>query len=138
MDINQDRVLIVDDDRDSRHLFEGHLAGMGYATVTAKDGEDALDILSQDPYFDLIITDVMMPYMTGFDFTTRLKELSSTRHIPVIATSAFYDWEKARKNRELIADGFVSKPIEKNALLTEIQRIMRMKETGRASEDTHR
>jgi CheY-like chemotaxis protein len=125
MDINQDRVLIVDDDGDSRRIFEGHLAVMGYATVAAKDGEDAIDILSQDPYFDLIITDVMMPYMTGFDFTVRLKELSSTRDIPVIATSAFYNWKKARKNRELLADGFVPKPIEKGALLNEIQRVMR-------------
>lgn len=125
MDINQDRVLIVDDDRDSRHIFEGHLAVMGYTTVTAKDGEDAIDILSQDPYFDLIISDVMMPYMTGFDFTTKLKELSSTRHIPVIVTSAFYGGKMAGKNRELIADGFVPKPIEKDALLNEIQRVMR-------------
>jgi CheY-like chemotaxis protein len=124
MDISKDRVLIVDDDYDSRHIFEGHLGAMGYATVTAKDGEDAIDILSQDPYFDLIITDVMMPYMTGFDFTTRLKDLASTQKIPVIATSAFHDWKKAREDRELIADGFVPKPVQRDVLVNEIKRVM--------------
>ena len=125
MDINQDRVLVVDDDGDSRCIFEEHLSKLGYATVTAKDGEDAMDILSQDPYFDLIITDVMMPYMTGFDFTTSLKKLASTRSIPIIATSAFHDWKKAREDRELIADGFVPKPVERDALAREIKKVLK-------------
>jgi CheY-like chemotaxis protein len=124
MDINKYRALIVDDDRNSRSLFEGQLASLGYVTTTATDGEDAIDILSQDPYFDLIITDVMMPYMSGFDFTARLKELSLTQHIPIIATSAFLDAESARKEKDLIADGFVPKPVEKAILASEIQRVM--------------
>jgi CheY-like chemotaxis protein len=125
MDINQDRVLIVDDDSDSRCIFEEHLTQLGFSTVTAKDGEDALDILSQDPYFDLIIADVMMPYMTGFDFTTSLRKSASTRKIPIIATSAFHDWKKAREDRELIADGFVPKPVERDALAREIKKVLK-------------
>jgi CheY-like chemotaxis protein len=124
MDINKDRVLIVDDDGDSRCILESHLNYLGYVTATAKDGEDAIDLLSQDPNFDLIITDVMMPYMTGFDFTTSLKKHASTQHIPIIATSAFHDWKKAREDRELIADGFVPKPIKRDVLASEIKKVL--------------
>lgn len=129
MNISKDRVLIVDDDWASRDLFKEHLTAMGYVTVTAKDGEDAIDILAQDPYFDLIITDVMMPYMTGFDFAARLKEDVSTQKIPLIATSAFYDWEKIKNSQSIIADGFVPKPIDHKVLLSEIKRV-RGKESG--------
>lgn len=124
MDINKDRVLIVDDSKDDRLVFEGFLSSLGYQTVTAMDGEDALDLLSQDPYFDCIITDVMMPYMTGFDFTARLKTGARTKNIPVIATSAFYEWNKAREDRELMVDGFVPKPVEKEVLMNELKRVL--------------
>ena len=125
MNINQDRVLVVDDDLDSRCIFEEQLSRLGYSTVTAKDGEDAIDILTQDPYFDLIITDVMMPYMTGFDFTTSLRKHAATKNIPIIATSAFHDWKKAREDHELIADGFVPKPVERDVLEREIKKVMK-------------
>lgn len=123
MDIYKDRVLIVDDDETSRDLFTEHLTAIGYSTVTAKDGEDAIDILAQDPNFDLIITDIMMPYMTGFDFTARLKESVSMQKIPIIATSAYYDYEKMRSSQTLHADGFVPKPIEHEVLVSEIRRV---------------
>lgn len=123
MDIYQDRVLIVDDDETSRDLFTEHLTAIGYSTVTAKDGEDAIDILAQDPNFDLIITDIMMPYMSGFDLTAWLKQTGSTQKIPVIATSAYYDWEKMRDSQTLHADGFVPKPIEHGVLVSEIKRV---------------
>lgn len=125
MDINKDRVLVVDDDGDSRAVFKGHLARLGYATVTAKDGEDAIDILSQDPYFDLIIADVLMPFMDGFSFTMSLKKQASTRNIPIIATSAFHDWKKAREERELMVEGFVSKPVARDELAREIKKVLR-------------
>lgn len=83
-------------------------------------------MLQDDPYFDLIITDVMMPYMTGFDFTKELKENPRTRDIPVIGTSAFTEWEKARKEGELIVDGFIPKLIEKAVLLREIRRFLQV------------
>ncbi|MFZ6016182.1 MAG: response regulator [Nitrospirota bacterium] len=91
MDMSKKRVLIVDDDSKSRRIFEAHLNSMGLETVLANNGEEAMEILAGDPYFDLIITDVMMPYLTGFDFTKKLKEYKETKYIPVIATSAFHD-----------------------------------------------
>lgn len=124
MSINIKRVLIVDDDSKSRRLFDGHLTPMGFDIVTAYNGEEALEMLADDPYFDLIITDVMMPYMTGFDFVKELKKFEKTKDIPVIATSAFHNWKKAREEHELDVDGFVPKPATKDVLMNEIKRVL--------------
>jgi CheY-like chemotaxis protein len=124
MDMNKKRVLIVDDDSKSRRLFEAHLASMGFETVLAHDGDEAIEILAGDPYFDLIITDVMMPYMSGFDFTKELKKHKDTKDIPVIGTSAFHDWKKSRTEYELIVDGFIPKPVTKNVLENEIKKVI--------------
>ncbi len=118
------RVLIVDDDSKSRRIFEAILISMDFEIVLANDGDEALEILAEDPYFDLIITDVMMPYMTGFEFSKKLKEYTETKDIPVIATSAFDDWKKAREEQDLIADGFVAKPVDRETLRKEITRIL--------------
>lgn len=123
MDVKGKRVLVVDDDDRSRRLFELQLRAMGLSSVLANDGDEAMEILAGDHYFDLIITDVMMPYQTGFDLTKKLKEFKETKDIPVIATSAFHDWEKARADDELIVDGFMPKPVSQEALKKEIERI---------------
>lgn len=122
--MDKKRVLIVDDDSKSRRIFEAHLNSMGFETVLANNGEEAMEMLAEDPYFDLIITDVMMPYLTGFDFTKKLKEYTETKYIPVIATSAFHDWKKSREEHELIVDGFIPKPIDKDILQKEIKRVL--------------
>ncbi|MCK9420604.1 MAG: response regulator [Nitrospirae bacterium] len=124
MDIKGKRVLVVDDDSRSRRLFELQLGAMGFSSVLVNDGDEAMEILAGDCYFDLIITDVMMPYQTGFDLTKKLKEFKETKDIPVIATSAFHDWERERSNGELRVDGFVPKPVTKEALKKEIERIL--------------
>lgn len=124
MDISKKRVLIVDDDNKSRRIFEAYLTSMGFECSLANNGEEAMEMLAEDPYFDLIITDVMMPYLTGFEFTKKLKEYKETKDIPVIATSAFHDWEKARSEHELIVDGFIPKPVSKEVLEKEIKRVI--------------
>lgn len=123
--MNKKRVLIVDDDSKSRRIFGDHLISWGFEAVFANNGEEAMEILIEDSFFDLIITDVMMPYLTGFEFTKKLKEYTETKAIPVIGTSAFHDWKKSRKDLYLIVDGFIPKPVEKKALLSEIVKVMR-------------
>lgn len=118
------RTLIVDDDRMSRALFEAHLNALGFDCVFAHDGDEAIEVLSRDTGFDLIITDVMMPYGTGFDFTKALKADARTRDIPLLASSAFHDWKKAREARDLPVDGFIPKPVNRQALQREILRLV--------------
>ena len=124
MEISKRRVLIVDDDSKSSRVFQDLLTILGFETVLANNGEEAMELLAGDPYFDLIITDVMMPYQTGFDFAKKLKVYKETKNIPVIATSAFHDWKKARDEHDLIADGFVPKPVDKTTLMIEIKRVI--------------
>ena len=124
MNIDKKRVLIVDDDSKSRRIFEMQLTSLGFETVLANNGEEAMEMLAEDSYYDLIITDVMMPYLTGFDFTKKLKQYKETKDIPVIATSAFHDWKKSIADHELEVDGFIPKPVEKEVLYREIKRVM--------------
>lgn len=119
------RVLIVDDDSKSRRILELILGSMGFQSMAAHDGEEALDILSEDPYFDLIITDVMMPNMTGFDLVKKLRGFAETKKIPVIAISAFHDWKGARQEHDLDVDGFLMKPIVRESLEKEIRKLIK-------------
>lgn len=122
--MNNRRVLIVDDDSKSRIILEKHLTSFGLEVVSAHDGDEAIEILSEDPYFDLIITDIMMPYMTGFDLVSRLKGYNNTKDIPIIAVSAFHDWKGSRKSHELDVDGFISKPFNREDLINEIRKVI--------------
>ncbi len=72
----------------------------------------------------LIITDVMMPYVNGFDLTQKLKEHTDTRNIPIIGTSAFHDWKKSREDDELLVDEFIPKPVDRDVLYAAIIKVM--------------
>lgn len=124
MTITRKRVLIVDDDEKSRMVFDGLLRALGFETVFAADGEDAIDTLAFDSGFDLIVTDLIMPHMTGFDFTRKLKEYPRTGRIPVIGTSAYHDWHRAIDTQDLMVDGFIVKPVEREALVREVDRVL--------------
>lgn len=124
MDINKKRVLIVDDENKSRMLLDALLISLGFETVLANDGVQAIEILMRDPYFDLVITDIAASDQSGFDFTGKLKHSAKFREIPVIATSAFRDWKKARAGKETSLDGFVPKPVTKNILKNEIEKVL--------------
>jgi CheY-like chemotaxis protein len=124
MDISKKRVLIVDDENKNRMLLDALMTSLGLKTVLANDGVQAIEILVRDPYFDLIITDIAMSDQSGFDFTGKLKNSAKFREIPVIATSAFQDWKKAKAEKELTLDGFVPKPVTKNILKNEIEKVL--------------
>lgn len=124
METDKKWALIVDDDQNSRQILRKYLSFRGFEIIMAKDGEEALEILARGPVVDLIITDIMMPYLSGFDLTVKLKEHAATRDIPVIGMSAFSDWSDARKGNELIVDEFIVKPIDRDALNAAITRVM--------------
>jgi CheY-like chemotaxis protein len=124
MDINKKRVLIVDDDEQSRKVFDGLLRSLGFETVFASGGEDAICTLTGDPGFALIVTDVIMPRMSGFDFTQKLKEIPRIRKIPVIGTSVYADWHRTVDKSDLPVNGFIVKPVEREAFVKEVDRVL--------------
>lgn len=118
------KALIVDDDQNSRLIFQKYLTSIGFETVMANNGDEALELLARGPLIDLIITDVMMPYMTGFDLTKKLKEYADTRTIPIIGTSAFHDWHRERAENEFRVDAFIPKPVDRNVFIATIKKVM--------------
>ena len=120
-------VLIVDDDERNVKLLETLLHAEGYATISARNGKDAL-ALSVVEKPDLILLDVMMPDMDGFETVARLKADPRTQPVPVIMVTALDDRASKLRALEAGAEEFLSKPIERADLLVRVRNLLRIKE----------
>lgn len=109
---NTARILIVDDKDESRYLLETLLRGAGHEVASAGNGAEALDKL-RSRSFDIIVTDILMPVMDGFQFCMRLKQIDRLRLIPLIFYSATYIDEYDETLAKMMgAHRFIRKPIE--------------------------
>jgi two-component system chemotaxis response regulator CheY len=107
-------VLVVDDDPDIRSLLRMHLASAGYEVGVAEDAIRAgYMVLARAP--DLIVTDVNMPYLDGFEFVTAIRSDKTLPHIPVIFLTSVEDGD--HRGRELGAVGYLLKPVRADRLL---------------------
>lgn len=113
------RILVVDDNLESRKLFKEILEYAGYEVVIVQEGDDALEYLSSDQDFDLIITDMLMPFMTGIELAEKLKSYRETKNIPILGTSAHF-----REKQDIMVDDFISKPVDNNLLLGKVKRLV--------------
>ncbi len=126
MSIKQN-VLVVDDDDDKRLLLQVALEMAGYEVQTARDGsEGLLAVESFQP--DLIITDVMMPLMDGYEFARRVRANPLTRFIPIIIqTAARNDAKDARRGSEVGALGYITDPTDLDLLMARVQTLLDFK-----------
>ena len=108
-------ILIVDDDESIRELLRMHLASAGYEVSVAEDAIVAGYMVLRSPP-DLIITDVSMPHMDGFEFVAALKSDPSLPPVPVIFLTSIEDGDA--RGRELGAVGYVTKPVRADRLLS--------------------
>ncbi len=108
------RILVVDDDESLRELLRLHLRTAGYEVRVAEDAIVAGHMVLKDPP-DLIITDVNMPFMDGFEFVAALKADKSIPDIPVIFLTSVEDGDG--RSKELGAVGYVTKPVRADRLL---------------------
>ena len=118
------RILIVDDDRHNRLLLEVMLAPDGYSIVSAPTGEEALAMVAQQPP-DLILLDVMMPGMDGYQVVARIKSNPATKHIPVIMLSALDDRNSRTHGLSAGAEDFLTKPVNRVELCTRVRALLR-------------
>ena len=120
-------VLVVDDDPDKLHLFEMALRLVGYEVRTAIDGEQALAaIAAYQP--DLVISDVMMPGMNGYDLARKIRENPQTKFIPVILqTAARFEAEDLRRGSEAGALGYITDPTDLDLLLARARTLLDFK-----------
>ena len=126
---NSTRILVVDDDDRNLKLIAAMLRAHEYEVVKAFSGEEALSALRQID-FDLILSDVMMPYMDGFELCRRIKQNSTTRVIPVIMLTALDDISSKVKAIESGADDFMNKPPNKMELFARIKSLVNLKRTN--------
>src|SRR5512142_1078760 len=105
------RILIVDDEPFNVDYLEQELEEAEYATIRAANGQEALEKVRTDPP-DLILLDIMMPVMDGFQVLSRLKAEEATRDIPVIVISASNNLESVVRGIQLGAEDYLPKPFE--------------------------
>ena len=120
------RILVVDDVEPNVRLLEAKLTLEYYEVLTAGDGATALQVASEERP-DIILLDVMMPGMDGFETCRRLKADPVTRHIPVVLVTALDGREDKIKGLEAGADDFVTKPIDDVILFARVRSLLRLK-----------
>lgn len=120
------RILIVDDEPDIVESLEVMLLKKGYEVLSASSGDDGLEKAKQEQP-DLILLDVMMPVMDGFEVCRNLKRLPSTQHIPVLLLTALHELEDKVKGLEAGADDFVTKPFNDAELRARVSAFLRTK-----------
>lgn len=122
-------VLVVDDDPRNVKLLETLLHIEGYVTLAASNGSEAI-ALAETAQPDLILLDVMMPDMDGFEAVARLKADPRTKPVPVIMVTALDDRDSKLRALDAGAEEFLSKPIDRADLTVRVRNLLRLKEYG--------
>jgi two-component system, OmpR family, alkaline phosphatase synthesis response regulator PhoP len=116
-------ILVVDDNGDNREILEARLASQGYATAAAADGEEALAAV-HELLPDLILLDVMMPKVSGFEVCRRLRADPATRGVSVLMVTALDQATDVETAVEAGTDDFITKPINKTELLLRVRAML--------------
>ncbi len=118
------KILIVDDEADVVKLVSAHLRIAGYESISAIDGNTGLEMArTQNP--DLIILDLMLPGLSGYEVCRMIKFDERYKHIPIILFSARTSDEDMKTAKEVGADAYVTKPYESAALLAKIKELIK-------------
>ena len=125
MEVNspQHTILIVDDESIARDILEGYLASEGYNLVLARDGFQALRRFERHRP-DLVILDVMMPHMDGFEVCRRIKSDERWRKVPIILITAFWDQQQMDRGIEAGAESFLPKPLNGDELRAQVRLLL--------------
>ena len=116
-------VLIVDDDDDNRYVYASFLRFKGFRVATASSGFEAL-VATQSSRPDLIILDLAMPGLDGWEVTRRLKEDPTTRDIPIIAVTAYDDPNARRRAGDAGIGLYITKPCAPTSLLAAMEQLL--------------
>ena len=119
-------VLVVDDNQQNLELLQAYLEDVDCRTVPAYDGLEALEIIGKNAP-DLILLDVMMPKMSGFEVCKRIKNTPKTSDIPVIMVTALNEFGDIERAIDCGTDDFLSKPVNKLELLTRVRTMLKLK-----------
>jgi len=116
------QILVADDDKNTRRLLQAVLEHDGYQVFTAENGEDALTVMDNQ-HIDLVVLDIMMPKMDGYEFTKTLRE--SNNNLPILMVSA-KQLPSDKKHGFLVGtDDYMTKPIDEEEMLWRIKALLR-------------
>lgn len=115
-------ILVVEDNADMRELFCTVLSDNGYNSIPAKDGMDALEIMDKE-YIDLIVADIMMPVMDGYELTKSIRD--ANYDLPILIVTAKDQFEDMQKGFRAGSDDYMIKPINVKELLLRVEALLR-------------
>jgi len=116
------RILVVDDNKHTRRLFKAVLESENYTVFTAENGMDALQLMDKE-HVDLVVLDVMMPQMDGYEFTKLLRE--NNNNLPILMVSAKQLPEDKKKGFLVGTDDYITKPVDEDEMLLRIKALLR-------------
>ena len=119
-------VLVVDDNQQNLELLQAYLEDLDCISIPAHDGIEALNLVAEKAP-DLILLDIMMPKMSGFEVCKRVKSDPKTGDIPIIMVTALNEFGDIERALDSGTDDFLSKPINKLELLTRVRTMLKLK-----------
>jgi CheY-like chemotaxis protein len=122
--MEQKQVLIVDDDVRNIFALKAVLRSRNISCITAGSGSEALELLSHDHRIGIILMDIMMPDMDGYETIATIRKMPEARHLPIIAVTARAMVGDREKCLEAGADDYISKPIDVDELLAHLQQFL--------------
>ena len=120
-------ILVVDDNPMNIELMEAYLEPKGYKIIAATRGQEALDILDNQS-IDLILLDVMMPGISGFEVTRKIRNDKSSKYIPIILITALSEKKERVEGIDAGCDDFITKPVDKNELCSRVKSLLKIKD----------
>ncbi len=125
-DASPSRILIADDNEQNCELLEAYLVTGDYDIAMAFDGQETIDKVTEF-HPDLILLDIMMPRMSGYEVCKQLKEGDDTRDIPILIVTALNEMGDIEKAVNAGCDDFLTKPVNKLELTTRVRSLLRVR-----------
>lgn len=124
MDINSSSILVADDDRVVRRIVTAKLSGLGFEVTEAEDGQEALEILNNGATPDLLITDSLMPRMSGLELVRSIRENTALATLPVIMLTSRGGEQDVIEGLETGLDDYVTKPFSPDELAARVRTVL--------------
>lgn len=117
------RILVIEDTEDNRRIVRDLLTNAGFELIEARDGETGI-AMAGEHLPDLILMDIQLPIVNGYDATRRIKANPATRHIPVIAVTSYALSGDEAKAVDAGCDGYIAKPFSPRNLLAKVREFL--------------